>query len=88
MRKSQIYYARMDEFWRKEEKLDYLGKLEHIGNVEWEEIKPDKNHTWLTEGLEDDFETFIALGSKETKSTKGEVSDCIFKLFSNGVKTN
>jgi len=23
MKKAQIYYARMDEFWRKEEKLDY-----------------------------------------------------------------
>lgn len=88
MRKAQIYYARMDEFWRKEEKLDYLEKLEHIGNVEWQEIKPDKNNIWLTEGLEDEFETFIALGSKETKLAKGDLSNCIFKLFSNGVKTN
>lgn len=88
MKKTQIYYARIDEFWRKEEKLDYLEKLQRIGNVEWQEIKPDKKYTWLTVGLEDDFETFIALGSKETKSTKGDVSNCIFKLFSNGVKTN
>jgi predicted helicase len=88
MKKAKIYYARMDEFWRKEEKLDYLEKLQHIGNVKWQEIKPDKNHTWLTEGLKDDFETFIPLGTKETKSAKRDVSNCLFKLFSNGVKTN
>jgi len=44
MKKAKIYYARMDEFWRKEEKLDYLEKLQHIGNVEWEDIQPDKKH--------------------------------------------
>ncbi|MEA5498552.1 type ISP restriction/modification enzyme [Limnoraphis robusta Tam1] len=88
MKKAKIYYARMDEFWRKEEKLDYLEKLQHIGNVEWQEIKPDKKQNWLTGELEDDFEAFIPLGTKETKSAKGDVSDCIFKLFSNGVKTN
>lgn len=88
MKKAKIYYARIDDTWTKEEKLRHLAKLEHIGNVEWQEIKPDQNHTWLTEGLEDDFETFILLGSKDAKSAQGDVSDCIFKLFSNGVKTN
>ncbi|HEY9853420.1 MAG TPA: type ISP restriction/modification enzyme [Leptolyngbyaceae cyanobacterium] len=88
MRKAHIYYARMDEFWRKEEKLDYLEKLEHIGNVDWQDIKPDKNYTWLTEGLESEFETFIALGSKETKSAQGQVTDCLFKIYSRGVATS
>jgi predicted helicase len=44
MKKAKIYYARMDEFWTKEEKLKYLEKLEHTGNVEWEKITPDKNN--------------------------------------------
>ncbi|MEB3281353.1 MAG: type ISP restriction/modification enzyme [Lyngbya sp.] len=88
MKKAKIYYARMDEFWRKEEKFDYLEKLQHIGNVEWEDIKPDKNYTWLTEGLKDDFDTFIPFGTKETKSAKGDVSDCLFKIYSRGVATS
>jgi len=88
MTKAKIYYATIDDSLTKLEKLRHLEKLEHIGHVEWQEIKPDKNHIWLTEGLEDEFETFISLGSKETKSAKGDVVDCIFKLFSNGVKTN
>jgi predicted helicase len=88
MKKAKIYYARVDDTWTKKEKLQQLEELEHIGNVEWQEIKPDKNNTWLTEGLEGDFEAFIPLGTKETKSAKGDVSDCVFKLFSNGVKTH
>jgi predicted helicase len=88
VKKAKIYYARIDDTWTKEEKLRQLEKLEHIGNVEWQEIKPDQNHTWLTEGLEEDFETFISLGNKETKSAKGDVSDCLFKIYGRGVATS
>ena len=84
----QIYYANVDEFWRKEEKYVYLEKCQHLGGVDWQEIEPDKKNTWLTEGLQADFETFIPMGTKETKAAKGKVTDTIFKLFSNGVKTN
>jgi predicted helicase len=85
MKKAKIYYARMDEFWTKEEKLKYLEKLEHTGNIDWQEIKPDKNNNWLTEGLENDFYTFIAIGSKEVKKQKDPNPQVIFKLFSLGV---
>jgi predicted helicase len=82
MRKAKIYYARMDEFWRKEEKLRHLEELEHIGNVVWQEITPDQKHTWLTEGLESEFDKFIVLHDDESESEE------IFSLSSNGVKTN
>ncbi len=88
MRKAKIYYARMDELWRKEEKLAYLEKLQHTGDVEWQELKPDKNHNWLTEGLENEFESFIAIGSKEVKKQKTQNPPVIFKLFSLGVASN
>ena len=88
MRKAKIYYARMDELWRKEQKLDCLEKFESVQDVVWQEIEPDKKYVWLTEGLKDDFDSFISLGSKEAKALKGEATDCIFKIFSNGVKTN
>lgn len=88
MTKAKIYYATIDDSLTKLEKLRHLEKVEHIGKVEWQEIKPDKNHTWLTEGLEDEFETFISLGSKETKSAKGDVSDCLFKIYGRGVATS
>ncbi|MGD1713705.1 type ISP restriction/modification enzyme [Dapis sp. BLCC M172] len=84
----QIYYGNVDEFWRKEEKYAYLEKCQHLGGVDWQEIKPDKKNTWLTAGLQADFETFIPMGTKETKAAKGKVTDTIFKLFSNGVNTS
>jgi len=88
MKKAKIYYARMDELWTKVQKLECLENLKTIDNVDWQEITPDKKNNWLTAGLEDDFEGFIPLGSKETKAVKGDVVNCIFKIFSNGVKTN
>ncbi|MCY4079000.1 MAG: N-6 DNA methylase [Caldilineaceae bacterium] len=83
-----IFYARVDEFWRKEEKYRFLGDEGQYGDIEWQSITPDKRQTWLTEGLHAEFETYIPLGSKEAKSEKGEVADVIFHTFSNGVKTN
>ncbi len=84
----QIYYANVGEFWRKEEKYAYLEKCQDLGGVDWQEIKPDKKNTWLTAGLQADFETFIPMGIKKTKAAKGEATDAIFKLFSLGVSTN
>lgn len=81
-----IHYARLDEFWRKEEKYAFLDEQRHVGNVAWQPITPDKRHTWLTEGLQDEFETFLPMGTEETKT--GQEQNAIFALFSNGVKSN
>ncbi len=83
----QIYHANVGEFWRKEEKYNYLKECQHLGGVDWQEIKPDKKNTWLTEGLQAEFETFILMGSKETKAAKGEATDTIFKVYSRGAET-
>ncbi|MDE0630788.1 MAG: N-6 DNA methylase [Caldilineaceae bacterium] len=83
-----MFYARVDENWRKEEKYRYLDEKQRYGNVDWTGIAPDKRHTWLTEGLHAEFETFIPLGSREAKAGKGEAVDVLFHVFSNGVKIN
>ena len=88
MKKAKIYYARMGEFWRKEEKYDQLEKFGQVSNVDWQEIEPNKNYVWLTNGLEDEFSGFISIGNKEFRSQKGEVKDCIFKIFSNGLHSS
>ena len=84
----EIFYARADEFWRKEEKYHYLNSKKHYQNVDWQWITPDSRYTWLTEGLHAEFDTFIPMGTKEAKAANGEVEDVIFKTYSNGVKTN
>ena len=85
---TEIFYARVDEFWRKEEKYNYLNLNQHYQNVEWQRITPDSHYAWLTEGLHAEFDTFIPMGTKEAKTIKGEVINVIFKTYSNGVKTN
>ncbi len=85
---STIFYARVDELWRKEEKYRYLDAKDQYRNIEWQPITPDKRHTWLTEGLHAEFETFMPLGSREAKAAKGEAVDVIFYTYSNGVQTS
>ena len=85
---AKMFYARVDEFWRKEDKYHYLDSKEHYQNIEWMSITPDKQYTWLTEGIRAEFETFIPMGTKEAKATKGETVDVIFKTYSLGVSTN
>ena len=84
---AEIFYARVDEFWRKEDKYRYLDSKEHYRNIEWKPITPDRRYTWLTEGLHPEFETFIPIGTKEAKAEKGKGRDVIFHRFSNGIVT-
>ncbi len=88
MKRARIHYARVDEFWRKEEKYTYLDEQQHRGQIAWLEIQPDAKHNWLTEGMRDEFETFIATGTKEAKAGDGGTAETIFKTFGGGVKTN
>ncbi len=84
---SRIFYYRTDDLWDKKRKFDFLHARQHAGNIEWREIRPDRRHTWLTEGLHAEFESFIPLGGKDAKASKGEAVDVIFHTFSNGVQT-
>ena len=65
----------------------FLDERQHIGNVTWQALAPDKRHTWLTADLHNDFDSFIPMGSKVAKSTRGDVKDAIFKTYSLGVMT-
>ncbi len=82
-----LYYYRVPEYWRKTEKLTFLeGK--NIDDIEWSELQPDTKHTWLTEGMHADFDTFLPMGTKETKNARLSDVSSLFKLYSLGVATN
>ncbi len=82
-----IFYYRTDDLWNKKQKFDFLNDRQHIGGIEWQPIQQDARHTWLTEGLHAEFDTFMPMGSKKTKrSTSG--GETIFKLYSCGVVTS
>ena len=84
----RIFYYHTDELWNKKQKFDFLIECQHIGSIAWQSIQPDSRQTWLTEGLQPEFDTFIPIGTKKGKATKGEAINVIFKTYSNGIKTN
>jgi predicted helicase len=84
---AKIFYARTDEFWRKGEKYEYLDKSQHIGGVEWQELKPDEKHNWLTEGIHTDFNAFLPIGLKDARQSRDSEVTALFKMFGPGVMT-
>lgn len=87
-RRAKIFYTCTEEFWRKEEKYDFLDQKIHYKHLQWKEIIPDKNFTWLTEGLNGEFEAFVPMSSKEAKKANISNVKTIFKTYSLGVSTN
>ena len=85
---SEIFYARLDECWRKDHKYRYLDSKQHYRKIEWKPITPDWRYTWLTEGLHAEFEDFIPIGTKEAKEARSEAVDVIFKHYGRGVATS
>lgn len=84
---SNIYYARVDEFWHKEQKYGLLNEKGHIGNILWQEISPDSKHNWLTGGMDASFDSLIPMGTKEAKKSSVLNVETIFATYSPGVNT-
>ena len=84
---SQLLYYQTDELWNKQQKFDFLNESQHVGNIAWQTLQPNAQYTWLTEGLHTEFDTFIPMGTKQTKADKGAAVNVIFKTYSSGVKT-
>ena len=84
---ARIFYYRTDDLWRKKQKFDFLKDSQHIGNIAWQTIQPNVQHTWLTEGLSAEFDTFIPIGTKQAKVVKGKAANVIFKTYSRGIVT-
>ena len=83
----RLFYYRADDLWNKKQKFDFLNERQHAGGIEWQPIQPDARHTWLTEGLHAEYDTFMPMGTKEAKAEKAVATDVIFKTYSRGVVT-
>ena len=86
--KPRIFYYRTDDLWNKKQKSDFLNECQYISDIKWKPIQPDARHTWLTEGLDPEFETFIPIGSKAAKNRKTQDGEAIFSLYSSGIVTS
>lgn len=86
-KQAKICYARVDEFWRKEQKWNFLDEKENLKNVIWESVSPDIKHNWLNEGMSSTFASFLPLITKTKDSTEINLKS-IFNMYSLGVSTN
>ncbi len=87
-RQAKIYYARLDELWRKEQKYDFLNHKQLISNIVWQELKPDNKQNWLTDEMRVEFDNFLPMGTKISKRAKWDEAETVFKIYSRGVCSN
>ncbi len=81
---ARIHYHSVPTDWRRERKCIFLAQTGGIAGVGWEQLHPDRRNNWVTTGLSEEFDAFIAMGPK-----RGHVAadGAIFGAISNGVKT-
>ncbi|RKU14743.1 DNA helicase [Candidatus Poribacteria bacterium] len=85
---AEVWLYSVDDYLKAREKQKFLTDSENYTNVPMKQATVDTKHTWLTEGLHTEFDTFIPIGTREAKGKKGAATDVIFKTYSAGVKTN
>jgi predicted helicase len=83
-----LHYFRVPENWTRVEKLAFLNDKKNLGEIDWKLLQPDARQTWLTEGMQTDFETFLPVGAKESKVARSADVQTVFKTYSLGVSTN
>ncbi|RKV36394.1 restriction endonuclease [Helicobacter pylori] len=77
-----IFYYEVDDYLKREAKLNLLAGFENLESVPFKEIIPNDKGDWINQ-REDAFEKLIPL-----KRDKKLQNDSIFDLNSNGVATN
>lgn len=84
--KNRIKYFTLTDDMRKEDKLQWFS-FNKINNIDFEEVKPDKNNNWIKLDI-NNWDKLLPLANKESKLAKRkDEENAIFKLFSNGVVT-
>ena len=83
----QIFYTELDEYWRKEQKLQWFND-NRLEKISFQKINPDKNNNWINIG-KSDFDELIPLVNKQTKLAKKKKDEnALVKLFTLGTVSN
>ena len=80
---ANIKIATVQDYASADKKKEWLEELKSFANAPLIDALPDKKYTWLTAGLQSDFETFLPLGNRGA-----ERESCVFAEITNGLKTN
>lgn len=84
-KKASIFYAALDDRWRKEEKWAHLVEAGSYSKIAWKTVVPDQNNTWLQAGLHSAYPTFTAMAPRPPANNDG--GGYVFGLSSNGLKS-
>jgi predicted helicase len=79
----KLFIYNVEDYLKSEQKNNILIEAKSIQDIPLLLVKPNENNIWLTQGMQDKFESFLPLGLKNEK-----VLESIFHIYSNGVKTN
>jgi len=85
---AKIFYCQTNTLQTGQEKRAFLQRMGNVTQIDWQILQPDARHFWLTEGIQQEFASFVAMGSKQAKSSRSETVPVIFTTYSTGVKTN
>ena len=85
---AEVCLYSVDDYLKAREKQQLLVDFGNYTNVPMKQTMVDAKHTWLTEGLHTEFDTFIPIGTKETKAIRGAALGVIFKSYSRGINTS
>ncbi|GAA8682354.1 DEAD/DEAH box helicase family protein [Helicobacter pylori] len=78
-----IFYYEVEDYLKREAKLNLLAGFENLDSVPFKEIVPNDKGDWINQ-RNDDFEKLIPL----KRDKKHKIFNTIFDLNSNGVATN
>lgn len=78
--KATVHLHRVDDELPAPRKLRLLDQAGSIDGVQWVRVVPDERHTWVTDGLKAEFQSFMPLVASDGTG--------VFLSRSNGLKSN
>lgn len=82
---ARIHYAAVDDYLKRQEKLDVITTAHSVSKTDFQDIVPNKHGDWINQR----DESFIAFQPIGEKSSNGrQTSPTLFQIYSSGLKTN
>ncbi|HYE58186.1 MAG TPA: type ISP restriction/modification enzyme, partial [Rhodothermales bacterium] len=85
--RATLHYASAGADWKKEQKYDWLAQAGDLDAMPWQDLQPNARHDWLTEGMAEDWDSFLPLVSQAEKGSDAENKTTLCDQYSPGVNT-
>ena len=82
-----VWYHCVSDYWKADQKREYLRQLGSWSQVEWQPLIVDSNSAWLIEELPPEFADFLPLGTHESRDLDTVEAPMVFSSSCLGVNT-